>query len=161
MGDVITIGMAELKVVKAPKSVMTIGLGSCVGICLFDNKLKILGVSHAMLPERASIINNSNRAKFVDTSITELLNQMYRLGAVKTRMVAKIIGGAQMFNYDGIVDSMRIGDRNIEATKKCLSELGIPIIAEDVGGYHGRTIIASSTTGMVTIKVIAGPVTEI
>lgn len=161
MGDLITIGMAELKVVKAPKSITTVGLGSCVGICLFDNKEKILGVSHAMLPKSASIINNTNKAKFVDTSIDELLSQMIRLGAVKTRIVAKIIGGAQMFDYDSVLDSMRIGDRNIQSSRACLSMLGIPIIAEDVGGNYGRTIIASSKNGMVTIKVVAGPITEI
>lgn len=161
MEDIITIGMAELKVVRAPKSITTIGLGSCVGICLFDNKEKILGVAHAMLPQRDRIINNSNGAKFVDASIDEMLRQMIRLGADKTRIVAKIVGGAQMFNYDGALYSMKIGDRNIESSRKCLADLGIPIIAEDVGGDYGRTIIASSVNGIVTIKVIEGTIIEI
>lgn len=161
MGEIITIGMAELKVVKKPLDLTTIGLGSCVGICLFDNRAKVIGLAHAMLPESSQIIDNSNKAKFVDTSIYQMIEEMILLGAVKTRIVAKIIGGAQMFDYNSTTDFMRIGDRNIVASRKYLSILGIPIIAEDVGGNTGRTIVVSSTTGVVTVKSISGNIIEI
>lgn len=155
MGDTIVIGMADLKAVKAPTSLTTIGLGSCVGICLYDNKVKVIGMAHAMLPDSTKIINNENKAKFVDTSITKLIEEMTKLGASKGRMVAKIAGGAQMFSYTSSNESMRIGDRNIEATIMHLQKLGIPILAKDVGLNYGRTIVFNSENGMVTVKTIA------
>ncbi len=161
MGTPIVVGMADLKAVKEPDELTTIGLGSCVGICLFDNRMKIIGMAHAMLPDSQKIVNNQNSAKFVDTSIMQLIDQMTRLGASKTRMVAKVAGGAQMFAFSSGTDSMRIGDRNIEATRLVLGKLGIPIIAEDVGLNYGRTIIFSPKTGMVTVKTIANGIKEI
>lgn len=155
MGDNIVIGMADLKAVKAPTSLTTIGLGSCVGICLYDNKVKVIGMAHAMLPDSTKIINNENKAKFVDTSITKLIDEMTKLGASKGRMVAKLAGGAQMFSYTSSNESMRIGDRNIEAAIMHLQKLGIPILAKDVGLNYGRTIVFNSENGMVTVKTIA------
>lgn len=151
----IVIGMADLKAVSAPNTLTTIGLGSCVGICLYDNKVKVIGMAHAMLPDSTKIINSENKAKFVDTSITKLIEEMTKLGASRTRMVAKIVGGAQMFSYTSSNESMRIGDRNIEATISNLQKLGIPIISRDVGSNYGRTIIFNSQNGMVTVKTIA------
>ncbi len=151
----IVVGMADLKAVKAPSNLTTIGLGSCVGICLYDSTAKVIGMAHAMLPDSTKIINNTNKAKFVDTSIDELIDAMVRLGASPSRMVAKIAGGAQMFAYTSTVDSMRIGDRNVEATKLLLAKKGINVIAQDVGLNYGRTITFSSTTGIVSVKTIA------
>lgn len=160
MASPIIVGMADLKVVKEPSELTTIGLGSCVGICLFDNRIKVVGMAHVMLPDSTKIINNTNKAKFVDTGITELIQEMTKLGASKIRMVAKIAGGAQMFSYESGTDSMRIGDRNIEATRATLARLGIPIIAQDVGLNYGRTITASPITGLVTVKTIANGIKQ-
>lgn len=157
----IVIGMADLKAVSAPKTLTTIGLGSCVGICLYDNKVKVIGMAHAMLPDSTKIINSENKAKFVDTSIIKLIEEMTKLGASRTRMVAKIVGGAQMFSYTSSNESMRIGDRNIEATISNLQKLGIPIISKDVGLNYGRTIIFNSQNGMVTVKTVANGTKDI
>ncbi len=161
MGIPIVVGMADLKAVKEPNNLMTVGLGSCVGICLYDNKAKVIGMSHAMLPDSTKIINNTNKAKFVDTSIGALVDEMTKLGASKARMVAKITGGAQMFAYTSTTDTMRIGDRNVEATKLILAELGIPVVAQDVGLNYGRTITFSSETGLVTVKTISNGIKDI
>ncbi len=161
MSNPIIVGMAELKVTNAPNDLTTIGLGSCVGICLFDNRMKIIGLAHAMLPDSTKIVNNENKAKFVDTSIALVLDEMIKKGAAKTRIVAKIAGGAQMFAYATGSESMKIGDRNIDATRMLLAKHGIPIISEDVGANYGRTIICSSTTGMVTVKTIQHGIREI
>ncbi len=161
MSNPIIVGMAELKATNSPNDLTTIGLGSCVGICLFDNRVKIIGLAHAMLPDSTKIINNENKAKFVDTSIALLLDQMIKMGASKTRIVAKIAGGAQMFAYATGSESMKIGDRNVEATRMLLAKHGIPIISQDVGSNYGRTIICSSTTGMVTVKTIQHGIKEI
>ncbi len=160
MATPIIVGMADLKAVREPDELTTIGLGSCVGICLFDNRAKVIGMAHAMLPDSTKIVNNENKAKFVDTSITKLIEEMTKLGASKTRMVAKVAGGAQMFAYASGSDSMRIGDRNIDATRLILGKLGIPIIAQDVGLNYGRTITISSS-GNVAVKTIAHGIKEI
>ncbi len=161
MSNPIVVGMAELKATRTPNDLTTIGLGSCVGICLFDNRAKVVGLAHAMLPDSTKIINNENKAKFVDTSITLLLDEMIKLGASKTRIVAKIAGGAQMFAYATGSESMKIGDRNIDATRMLLAKQGIPIIGQDVGANFGRTIICSSATGIVTVKTIQHGIREI
>ncbi len=102
----IVVGMADLKATKEPEELTTIGLGSCVGICLFDNRMKVIGMAHAMLPDSQKIVNNQNNAKFVDTSIMKLIDEMTKLGASKSRMVAKVAGGAQMFAFTSGTDSI-------------------------------------------------------
>ena len=97
MGVVIKVGMADLKTAKAPDTLTTLGLGSCIGIALWDSTTKIGGLAHIMLPDSTKIRNNSNIAKFADTGIVELVRQMEALGVPRRRMVAKIAGGAKMF----------------------------------------------------------------
>lgn len=160
-GKTVTIGMADLCAVNSPDSITTIGLGSCVGICLYDNKVKVIGMAHAMLPDSTKIVKNDNKAKFVDTSITKLIEEMTKLGASKNRLVAKLVGGAQMFAYTSSNESMRIGDRNVEAAILNLQKLGIPILSKDVGSNYGRTIIFSAETGMVTVKTVSNGTKDI
>ncbi len=155
MGDTIVIGMAELVAVKAPVKITTIGLGSCVGICLFDNRAKVAGMAHAMLPDSTKIINHDNMAKFVDTSVEKLIEDMVKLGALKTRIAAKVVGGAQMFSFKNENNSMRIGERNIEASFEILKKFNIPILAKDVGKNYGRTIIFDSTTGELLVNSLS------
>lgn len=154
MGDLIKVGMADLNCTRSPGVLTTLGLGSCVGICLYDTSTKISGMAHIMLPSSLQIKNNSNIAKFADTGIVKLVEDMQRLGANRNKLVGKIAGGAQMFNFNDSSDIMRIGSRNVVATKEVLRELNIPIIAEDTGGNHGRTIELYSDTGMLLIKTI-------
>lgn len=94
----IKVGMADLKVCKCPDALTTLGLGSCVGVALYDPVTKISGLLHCMLPDSTAIRNNSNIAKFADTGIDELIKQMVALGANRGRLVAKIAGGAQMLS---------------------------------------------------------------
>ena len=102
MGVVIKVGMADLKTAKAPDTLTTLGLGSCIGIALWDSTTKIGGLAHIMLPDSTKIRNNSNIAKFADTGIVELVRQMEALGVPRRRMVAKIAGGAKMFEVAGL-----------------------------------------------------------
>ena len=118
MGNMIKVGMADLKVCKAPDALTTLGLGSCVGVALYDPVTKISGLLHCMLPDSTQIRNNSNVAKFADTGIDELIRQMVALGASKSRLVAKMAGGAQMFAMKTNNDTLRVGERNVEAVKK-------------------------------------------
>jgi chemotaxis protein CheD len=133
---------------------VTIGLGSCVGIALFDNVNKIAGLAHAMLPDSAKIQNNSNTAKFVDTATTALIDEMIRLGAKKPLIKAKLAGGAQMFEVESKNEAMRIGDRNVEAAIKILREMYIPILAAQTGENFGRTVKFDASDGKMLIKTI-------
>jgi len=155
MGNMIKVGMADLKVCKAPDSLTTLGLGSCVGVCLYDSVTKVAGMLHVMLPDSTQIARETNRAKFADTGIDDMLMQMKSMGASVGRMTAKIAGGAQMFAFNASVgDLMRIGDRNVQAVKQKLKTIGIPVIAEDTGLNYGRTIEFSSETGSLLVKSV-------
>lgn len=154
MSNMIKVGMADLKVCKSPDSLTTLGLGSCVGIVLYDPVTKVSGLAHVMLPDSTKISNNSNIAKFADTAIDQTIKEMINLGANPKRLVSKIAGGAQMFSFSSKNDLMRIGERNVEATKKKLEDLGIPILAEETGENYGRTIEFYSTNGDLFIKTI-------
>ena len=113
MGNMIKVGMADLKACKCPDALTTLGLGSCVGVALYDPVTKIGGLLHCMLPDSTQFRNNSNIAKFADTGIDELIRQMKALGAVDTRIVAKIAGGAQMFANRTNSETLRVGERNV------------------------------------------------
>lgn len=154
MNEMIKVGMADLNVCVAPNAITTLGLGSCVGIILYDQKNKIAGLAHVMLPDSTKISNNENKAKFADTGIEELINRMKKIGANPRGLIAKIAGGAQMFAFSKNNDMMRIGDRNVEATKVKLNELSIPILAEDTGLNYGRTIEFYPETGKLHIKSV-------
>lgn len=161
MGKMIKVGMADLNVCPYPDAITTLGLGSCVGVALFDSTNKCGGLAHVMLPDSTAIRNNSNKAKFADTGIEELVRQMEALGASRRRMTAKIAGGAQMFAFSNTSDMVRIGERNVEACKKKLAELGIKVIAEDTGLNYGRTIEFYTETGILLVKAVGRPVKEI
>lgn len=154
MNDMIKVGMADLNVCVSPNALTTLGLGSCVGIVLYDPVRKIAGMVHIMLPDSTKILNNENKAKFADTGIDLLINQMIAIGADRRILIAKIAGGAQMFAFGANNDMMRIGERNVEATKLKLGQLGISIKAEDTGLNYGRTIEFYPENGSLLIKSV-------
>ena len=155
MSKVIKVGMADLKVCKLPDSLITLGLGSCVGICLYDSITKVSGMAHIMLPDSKQMTRDKNPAKYADTGIDLLIHDMIQLGADRKRLKAKIAGGAQMFAFSAAADSLgRVGDRNVEAVKAKLVSLRIPILAEDTGLNYGRTIQFFSEDGSLLIKSV-------
>ncbi|GAB6088212.1 chemotaxis protein CheD [Alkaliphilus crotonatoxidans] len=155
MHNIIKVGMADLKVVKEPDILTTLGLGSCVGIALYDRIKQIAGLAHIMLPSSIQIKNNQNKAKFADTAIEMLIEEMVKQGASQGRLTAKIAGGAQMFSFGSSgSDLMKIGHRNTIATKEILNQFNIPILSEDTGGNYGRTIEFYSVNGDLLVKTI-------
>ncbi|WP_069997476.1 chemotaxis protein CheD [Cellulosilyticum sp. I15G10I2] len=160
-GNIIKVGMADLNVVKAPDILTTLGLGSCVGIALYDPSVKVGGLAHIMLPDSKQIKNNSNIAKFADTAIVKLIEDMVKIGAKSNRIIAKIAGGAHMFEFKNMDDMMRIGTRNIAAVTQILEELMIPIVANDTGSNYGRTIELHTTTGSLLVRTIGHGIKEI
>ena len=114
MPELIKVGMADLKAGKAPDSIISYGLGSCVGIALYDPQTKVGGLAHIMLPDSTQARATDNSAKFADTALPVLLDQVIALGGSRNRLTAKIAGGSQMFSFAQATDVMRIGDRNVE-----------------------------------------------
>lgn len=157
MSELIKVGMADLKICISPDSVTTLGLGSCVGVAIRDKQNKIGGLAHVMLPDSTALRNNENIYKFADTGIAELVRLMEQAGAKRSRMVAKIAGGAQMFAFQNKSELVRVGDRNVEASLKKLTELNIPVLAKDTGENYGRTVVFFPESGDFLIKAVGKP----
>jgi len=156
------VAMADLNVAGPSGILRTTGLGSCVGLTLYDPVTKIGGMAHVMLPSSAIAREGQlNLAKYADTALPILLNKMRELGASPARMVAKMAGGAQMFAFAGSGDTMRIGPRNVESCKEGLEQMGIKLIAEDTGGNYGRTVELDCTTGKFTIRSVQKGIKEL
>ena len=151
--DSMQIGMAQLIVAQAPGLIRSTGLGSCIGIILYDPFSKVGGMAHAMLP-RHRPGRGDNKAKYVDTSIDLMLEQMEALGAKRLNIIAKLAGGAQMFPASSKDSLLTIGKKNITAAEEHLSERGITIISRDVGGHYGRTLELDCRDGSLYIKTI-------
>lgn len=157
MSETIKVGMADMKLCASPDLITTLGLGSCVGVVLFEPSMKMCGMVHVMLPDSTTVRNNSNIAKFADTGIKELVRKLEEKGISRYKLKAKIAGGAQMFAFDSESEMMRIGDRNVESCKKVLKELQIPIVAEDTGLNYGRTVTFNPETLEYEIKSVGKP----
>lgn len=155
MSKTVTVGIADLNVVRAPDILVTFALGSCVGICLYDPAIKIAGLSHIMLPSSTQLSNIVNQPyKFADTAIVALIKKMEGMGANRMRLKAKIAGGAQMFAAMSTTAIANIGDRNVAAVKQTLGQLRIPILAEDTGKNYGRTQYFNASDGVMLIKSV-------
>jgi len=150
---VIVVGMADLKVARSPDILTTLGLGSCIGITLFDKSRKIGGMAHIMLPTYKGF-EGQNKAKFADSALIELVNQLTRIGASRSQLVAKIAGGAHMFGKAQNSDMLKIGERNAAASLAILKQLNIPVQANDTGGSHGRTIELNTDNGALKIRTV-------
>ncbi len=155
------VGMADLKVIRAPGVLTTLGLGSCIGICLLDQRAKVAGMAHIMLPNSNAVKNNTNRAKFADTGIKTMIEKMESFGASTRNMTAKIAGGAQMFAFSGHNEMMKVGERNALAVRLMLKSLNIPLKADETGGNFGRTIEFNAETGILLIKTIGHGTKEV
>lgn len=152
---VIKVGISDLNIAIAPNVIRTSGLGSCVGIVVYDLPRKIAGLAHIMLPESSLTRQGKiNEFKYADTAIPILIEQVTKAGAKRSALKAKIAGGASMFQFNSGSDIMKIGARNIEAVQNQLQRLDIPLIASDVGGSHGRTIVFDPITGQLLIRTV-------
>jgi chemotaxis protein CheD len=161
MSDFIPVGMGELKIARHPSSLVVYGIGSCVILALYDKKNKIGGFSHVMLPDSSGIDKEKlNPAKFADTAVPLLYQKMGEEGALKSMLVAKLIGGAEMFPPTEDFSS-NIGKENVEAVKRALQSLQIPIEAEDTGGSRGRSIEFDLETGVVKLSILGQETKEL
>jgi chemotaxis protein CheD len=149
---VIKVGMADFKIARSGEILTSIGLGSCVAIVLYDEKMRLGGLGHIMLPERSLARDKSNPAKFADSCTDLMLRVLKRKGSKNIK--AKLFGGANMFPSVKANHLMNIGNRNSAAAKKILKMCSIPIVASDLGGNCGRTVTFTIDTGQVEVKSI-------
>jgi len=162
MADEIKVGMAEMRVGVWDDRLITYGLGSCVGLVIYDEGSRVGGLAHIMLPDSTqSTSTASNPAKFADTAVKKLIEELVGSGASKDRLKAKITGGAEMFSFSKTDQKASIGSRNVEAVKRLLEFEEIEIVGEDTGSNHGRTVELFVATGKVTIRTIGAGVIEI
>lgn len=154
MSEIIRVGMADYKICRSPQKISTLGLGSCLGVVLYDKTTGICGMAHVMLPDSKKISQNSNRLKFVDTCLQDMYDELLQNKVNANRLVAKIAGGAKMFSYNSENEFLNIGGQNVKAVKEFLAKWNVPIVAEDVGETYGRTIVFDPSTGDLLIRAV-------
>ena len=152
----LTVGIADMKMLQWDGELITYALGSCIGICLYDPNVKLAALIHIMLPINMET-GRKNTMKYADTGIRETLKQMEAHGARKGRLVAKIAGGAKMFEISGNSNLGNIGQRNIESVRMNLRREGIRIVSENVGGTVARTLSFFPATGQGQIRAYGQP----
>jgi chemotaxis protein CheD len=148
----IRVKVAECAVGRNEQTLITIGLGSCVAIVLYDSRARIGGLAHTLLPDESMARDRSNPAKFAASAVTVLLAEMARLGADARRVRAKLVGGASMFANLLPSGGINIGERNVAAARQALERSGIHIVAEDVGSDHGRSVYFHLDDGRVEVR---------
>lgn len=156
MNDTLRVGIAEYRIAKAPTVLVAYGLGSCLGIILDDRENSIGGMAHTLLPASRPESPEIRQAKYVDTAIQLLVNELLRLGAVRENLTARLVGGANMFASSYTTTTDGIGTRNLRVARATLQTLHIPLQAEDVGGSHGRTVEFDLATGKVLVRSVHG-----
>lgn len=155
--NMITVGMGDYKIAHGEKKLITRDLGSCVGVAIKDSQTEVGGLIHIMLPEyqpnacEASLHHETDTTKYADTGLEELVRILEAKGAKRTRLVAKIAGGAHMIIHPVISESCDISSQNVAAVKKKLGELNIPVLAEEVGEHYPRTVVFDVSSGTLRI----------
>ena len=151
--------MGELAVSSAPGHVLvSLGLGSCIGLALIDRRLGVAGLAHIVLPQSQGH-GRDNPRKFADLAVPEMLTELEDLGARKVRLEAALVGGASMFAVSAA--SLEVGQRNEAAVRDLLKKLRIPVVAAATGGSKGRTIRVDVSTAAVTVREAGGKDTEL
>lgn len=160
--EMIKVGMAEHAVCNSENSgvLVALGLGSCVGVVLYDEGKKVGGMVHVMLPNSTQGRTHDSPAKYADTAIPLLIEDIEKAGGRKRKLAAKLAGGARMFSLGG-KSHLDIGARNVEAVREILEGLKINVEASDTGGNYGRTMQFFVSDGRVLIKTIGHGMREI
>jgi chemotaxis protein CheD len=154
--------MADLVVSKHPATLITLGLGSCIGLVIYDQVSRTSGMVHIMLPDSRETKINPKPGKFADTAVPLLLDELHKLGVNKAQLRAKMAGGAQMFTMPGKESAIfSVGARNVEATLKFLTAEGIKLVASDTGGSKGRSVEFSTETLKFIVKTLGSGTKEL
>ena len=149
MAELIEVPTASYAIAQAPNSLTTVGVGSCVAICLYSPESHAGALLHCMLSRAGQHVPNP--ALYADTGVSTVLEQLLKLGVTPTSLIAKLVGGAEMFPTLQTADAHGIGQRNVEETTKILQAIGIPIASTSLGGNRGRSLVFDLATGVVTV----------
>lgn len=150
----VIVGMGELVVSNQPSMVLTcLGIGSCVAVCAFDPVTKVGGMVHIVLP-RGDNTNGNNPSKYANTAIPALLREISKYGGDKSRLIIKVVGGAQISTAPGFDGTFKIGERNVEEVLSALEREELSVSAIDTGGTRGRTVRMYLDTGKIVIKSV-------
>ncbi len=150
--DKVVVRIADYRIAEAPATLVTYGLGSCVAVALYDTETRMGGLCHIMLPSSSRARASGNPKKFADMCISEMLKDMEGCGCKVDRMVAKIAGGARMFDLPNKEKTSSIGERNRDAVLIELAKRRIPLIGEDTGGTYGRTVEFRTGNGDILVR---------
>ncbi len=154
MSDQIRVRVADYAVARGSTVIATLGLGSCVAIALYDAGARVGGLAHVLLPSESMSRDRGNRAKFPSTAVPLLLEEMEKLGA-QGPFTAKLAGGASMFGALLPAGGINMGLRNVESARRALTQAGVAIVAQDIGGGYGRSVFLHVADGRVVIKSLA------
>ncbi len=159
----VPVGIGEFRASKDSREVLVAyGLGSCVGVSIYDPEGKIGGLAHVMLPNSTDALSQSPLGKFADCAVPLLVEEMVKLGARPRRLLGKIAGGAQMLLVARLSNNiLNVGERNILAVKAAMELHGIPITRSDTGGHRGRTMAVHLATGKTTVRIVGEKETEL
>ncbi|NMC12564.1 MAG: chemotaxis protein CheD [Chloroflexi bacterium] len=161
MDNIITVGLGEYAVSKDPLDILVAyGLGSCVGIGMYDQKIRLAGLLHALLPVHPLGSADEN-SRYVDTGIQLLIEEMIKKGADHSRLVVRMAGGANMLVAPGFTGSFNIGTRNVETAYTTLNKLKLTLAGKEVGGTQGRTVKFYVKDGRMTIRSIGNQEREV
>jgi chemotaxis protein CheD len=155
MANMLNAGLGEQVISRDPQTILVAyGLGSCLGIGMFDPGSRVAGLLHAVLPEHINTHNGGTPGKFVDTGIPFLIDEMVKAGAERRRLTVWIAGGANMIMAPGMTKAFDIGTRNIQAAQRLLDTLGMRLSGQEVGGNTGRTVRVYVGEGRMTVRVV-------
>ena len=150
----IVVRVADLSAATGDQVLVTIGLGSCVGIVLHDPVARVGGLAHVLLPSPALTRRDDSAGKVPQTAVPRLLEAMHQLGASPRRITARLVGGASMFASLAAPGTIQMGERNVVAARQVLTANLLPIVGEDVGGDYGRTVRLWTRDGRVEISSV-------
>ena len=147
----IRVKVADYAVAQGDVVLSSVGLGSCIAIALYDARTGVGGLAHILVPSPTLSRDTSNPAKFPSTAVPLLVEEMRRRGASQS-ITAKIAGGASMFASLIPSGGINMGERNAVATRQALIDAGLPLVAEDCGGEHGRSVYFHLGDGRLEIR---------
>jgi chemotaxis protein CheD len=151
----VRVKVADAAAAQGDALISSIGLGSCVAIVLYDKVALVGGIAHVLLPSDSMARDRSNRAKFPATAVPFLLERMRELGALDRRVEGRLVGGASMFTSLIPAGGLQIGERNLAASRLALVSARIPLLGEDAGGGHGRSVFLHTINGRLEVRSVA------
>lgn len=157
----IVVRVADLQVARGEAVLLTLGLGSCVACVIHDPIAGAGGLAHVLLPSKTLARDHANPAKFAETAVPLLVDRLLAIGAARERLRARIIGGASMFANLATTSVAQMGERNVQAVREALKLARVPVVGEDTGRGHGRSVYLFLPDGRCEVRSVLQGVREL